>query len=151
MEYNISDAYRLWNSGLTAFSFEGIATQIGALPDYPEVFDDTGVAPLPMPGTPNQKRVNEASPRIIVLVKKSPAVVKVAEDFLIFINQTDRKRAFLHTFGFMFPVEKKIAEDPTFITEDPTFARAKENVQMTLQGLKFGFIGGYEHVLARGL
>lgn len=145
MNYNVSDTYRLWNSGLTAFSFEGIPVQVGAYEEAPEVFEDTGVTYIPRPSTtPPEKRTNYTAPRVMVLVNKPEPIRRAAEKFMIFINQHERKLEFLHTFPFMMPVQRALVEDPRFIADDPILSKMKDNVEMTFIGMKIGITGGME-------
>jgi multiple sugar transport system substrate-binding protein len=145
MNYNVSDTYRIWVSGLSAFSFEGIPLQIYAYNEAPEVFEDTGIAYIPRPAsTPPEQRTNYTSPRVMLLMKKSPEVQKAAEKFMIFINQHDRKLDFLHTNPFMMPVQKSIANDPRFISGSEMLVKMKENVDMTYEGMRLGITGGLE-------
>jgi len=146
MDYFINDTYRLWNSGLTALQFEGIPLLATAYTDAPDVFEDSALGFIPIPdGYPPEKRTNESSPRILVLVKKPEPSQKAAEKFLIFINQKDRKLEFLKSHPFMFPPESAIVNDPRFINEIPAFQKIPEAVKLTFKGMEIGTFCGVEH------
>jgi len=125
--YTIADGEQLWANGLTAFTFSRIPLQIGSYKTAPEVFEDTGIAFIPRPShIPHEERIVYSEPRVMMLVNKSEAIQKAAEDLLIFINQKKQKIDFLHTNAFMLPIQKNIVNDPTYLSGSEVHRKMKK-------------------------
>lgn len=144
--YATDNETQIWTAGLTSFLFNGVPVKILSYNLNKEVFHDTSVALLPVPdGMSPEKTTNYTSPRLMVLVNSSDAKRKVAEDFMIFMNQHERKLKFMKTNAFMFPVLKTISEDSRFIDDDEVRSQMRDEIEMTFKGMSIGRTGGLEH------
>lgn len=87
-------------------------------------------------------------------------MVKAVEQFLIFAQQPENQVPFMHTFAFMVPCYKPVAESPDYWS-DPILARVKENQELTFKAMmishhygtvtKGGRINPFGYLLERGI
>lgn len=138
LEYKISDNFSLVNSGRTSLTEDSAAIVAAAAADAPAVAEQLDATFMP-----RRERVGNLMAGISVALPKG----RNAEDgrrFAAFLFAEENYIPFLHTIPlFMFPALQG-ADNPTFYAQ-PTIARFRNVVDVTLKGLETASLPGMEH------
>jgi multiple sugar transport system substrate-binding protein len=139
-DYKINDNYSLTNSGKTSMTEDSAAIVAVAAKDAPAVAEQLDATFMP-----RREQVGNMTAAISVGLPKG----KNPEDAKRFVEMLFAEEAyvpFLHTIPlFMFPSLKK-AEAGGFY-DQPTIARFRNVVDVTLKGIEAGSLAGMEHGL----